>query len=98
MQDCTPNKSIPWWLRGRECSHFGAVEDLAKACDGRKSCRITAEAGQGHVFPINPCQRQEPFVIMMYLCESRKVGLQRALNNDDEDDFVPNHEDEEGLL
>jgi len=85
---------VPWWMRRRECSLRSAGAELARACNGKKKCRISAREGKNNIFLRNPCMRQRPFVTLRYICEAERGTMQRSFSEYEEDIFI---EDEEGI-
>ena len=76
---------VPWYMR-RECSLASAGVELARACNGKKSCRISTRAGKDDIFTRNPCNaRQRPFVTMKYVCETQRGNMLRSYSEKWED-------------
>ena len=75
---------VPWYMR-RECSLASAGVELARACNGKKSCRISTRAGKDDIFSRNPCNvRQRPFVTMKFVCESQRGNMLRSYSENEE--------------
>lgn len=70
---------FPYYFGRRSCALPSARGDLARACDGKRSCRVTTRVGSGNIFPRNPCIVQRPYVRMKYVCEGPS-GMQRAFS------------------
>ena len=84
---------MPWYMR-RECSLASAGVELARACNGKKSCRISTRAGKDDIFSRNPCNvRQRPFATMKYVCETQRGNMLRSYSENEEDIIYAEDED-----
>jgi len=75
---------VPWYMR-RECSLPSAGVELARACNGKRTCRITTRVGKDDIFSRNPCIRQRPFVTMEFMCEAGRGNTLRSFSEEEED-------------
>jgi len=78
---------IPWYMR-RDCSLPSAGVELARACNGKRTCRISTRDGKDGIFSRNPCIRQRPFVTIEFMCEARRGNMMKSFSDEDEDIYA----------
>eukprot|EP00092_Neocalanus_flemingeri_P028963 GFUD01031446.1.p1 GENE.GFUD01031446.1~~GFUD01031446.1.p1 ORF type:complete len:453 (+),score=93.20 GFUD01031446.1:3-1361(+) len=94
LKDCP----ISYYRRGRgNCALRSAKRDLARACDGKRSCQVNTRTKPEGVLTRNPCSKQRPFVNVEYECVkpsgSKATGRAFDLEYDDYSSDVAGKED-----
>eukprot|EP00092_Neocalanus_flemingeri_P028964 GFUD01031447.1.p1 GENE.GFUD01031447.1~~GFUD01031447.1.p1 ORF type:complete len:524 (-),score=108.55 GFUD01031447.1:89-1660(-) len=94
LKDCP----ISYYRRGRgNCALRSAKRDLARACDGKRSCQVNTRTKPEGVLTRNPCSKQRPFVSVEYECVkpsgSRATGRAFDFEYDDYSSDVAGKED-----
>ena len=86
-------KKLSFRYRRRRCSVYNAKRDLAKVCDGKRFCKVSAGVSASKIFSglsKSRCRKIKPYVTMDFECivktELGMNNIQRS--SEDEEDLI----------